>query len=50
MTDDTPEPSPAPETTTDDAGDRKVVPLLRPQRSQPPASAGEDDDPGPSAA
>ncbi|MER2265800.1 hypothetical protein [Methylobacterium oxalidis] len=50
MTDDTPEPSPAPDAVTDDAGDRKVIPLLRPQLNQPPASAGDDDDPGPRAA
>jgi len=49
-TDNTPEPAPDPGTTIDDAGDRKIGPLPRPRRTQPPVPAGEDDDPGPSAA
>ena len=50
MIDDTPEPSPAPEPSTNDACDRKVIPLRRPQDDRPPAPASEDDDPGPHAA
>lgn len=48
---DTPRPPAAPEPAATDAGDRKVVPLVRPRPSPPPVPAGEDeDDPGPRAA
>ncbi len=51
MTDDTPGPSLAPELAPTDAGDCKVVPLVRPRLNPPPVPADDDDDdPGPRAA
>ncbi len=51
MIDDTPGPFPDPDPATPDAGDRKVVPLIRPQPNPPPLPTSEDDDdPGPRAA
>ncbi|CAO4178664.1 hypothetical protein CFFPNG_03229 [Methylorubrum aminovorans] len=50
MSDDIHGPAPTPEPDTTDAGDRKVVPLVRPRPSPLPVPAGEDDDPGPRAA
>ena len=50
MADDALEPSPAPEPASTDAGDRKLVPLVRPWPNPPSAPADENDDPGPRAA
>jgi hypothetical protein len=53
MIDDTSKPPTTPDPATTDAGDRKVVPLIRPRPNTPPVPAGQDDDdpdPGPRAA